>query len=108
MIACRYSKAFTTIEPTVYNVCDYWFNKDQSRIRDIRPDALAQILTLANIQPGGKYLAVDDASGLVVAGILERMGGRKWSLINASFDLFAQVLDRCSLYVTRIHPQHIL
>lgn len=79
MIACRYSKAFTTIEPTVYNVCDYWFNKDQSRIRDIRPDALAQILTLANIQPGGKYLAVDDASGLVVAGILERMGGRKWS-----------------------------
>ncbi|KAE9398517.1 Gcd10p-domain-containing protein [Gymnopus androsaceus JB14] len=71
----KYSKSFTTIEPTVYNVCDYWFNKDQSRIRDIRPDTLSQILTMANIQPGGKYLAVDDASGLVVSAILERMGG---------------------------------
>ncbi|KAJ3772417.1 Gcd10p family-domain-containing protein [Lentinula raphanica] len=71
----KYSKSFTTIEPTIYNVCDYWFNKDQSRIRDIRPDTLSQILTMANIQPGGRYVAVDDASGLVVAAILERLGG---------------------------------
>ncbi|KAJ7651649.1 Gcd10p family-domain-containing protein [Mycena polygramma] len=71
----RYSKTFTTIEPTLFNVCDYWFNKDQNRIRDIRVDTLSQILNLANIRPGGRYLAVDDASGLVVSGILERMGG---------------------------------
>ncbi|KAJ3731995.1 Gcd10p family-domain-containing protein [Lentinula guzmanii] len=71
----KYSKSFTTIEPTIYNVCNYWFNKDQNRIRDIRPDTLSQILTMANIQPGGRYLAVDDASGLVVAAILERLGG---------------------------------
>ena len=71
----RYSKSFTTIEPTIYNVCDYWFNKDQNRIRDIRTDTLSQMLAMANIQPGGRYLAVDDASGLVVAAILERMGG---------------------------------
>ncbi|KAF8899064.1 Gcd10p family-domain-containing protein [Infundibulicybe gibba] len=71
----KYSKSFTTIEPTLFNVCDYWFNKDQNRIRDIRVDTLAQILNLANIKPGGRYIAVDDASGLVVAGILERMGG---------------------------------
>ncbi|KAJ7610777.1 Gcd10p family-domain-containing protein [Roridomyces roridus] len=68
-------KTFTTIEPTLFNVCDYWFNKDQTRIRDIRVDALSQMLNLANIRPGGKYIAVDDASGLVVSGILERMGG---------------------------------
>ncbi|KIK70641.1 hypothetical protein GYMLUDRAFT_65858 [Collybiopsis luxurians FD-317 M1] len=71
----KYSRSFTTIEPTIYHVCDYWFNKDQNRIRDIRPDTLAQMLTMANIQPGGRYIAVDDASGLVVAAILERMGG---------------------------------
>ncbi|KAF9270671.1 Gcd10p-domain-containing protein [Marasmius fiardii PR-910] len=71
----RYSKSFTTIEPTLFNVCDYWFNKDQNRIRDIRPDALSHMLLLANIQPGGRYLAVDDASGLVVSGILDRLGG---------------------------------
>ena len=33
------------------------------------------MLNLASIRPGGKYIAVDDASGVVVAGILERLGG---------------------------------
>jgi tRNA (adenine-N(1)-)-methyltransferase non-catalytic subunit len=72
----RYSKTFTTIEPTLFNVCEYWFKKDQMRIRDIRVDALSQILNMANIRPGGRYLAVDDASGLIVSGMLERMGGK--------------------------------
>jgi hypothetical protein len=71
----RYSKSFTTIEPILFNVCQYWFNKDQNRIRDIRADTLSQILNLANIRPGGRYIAVDDASGLIVSGILEKMGG---------------------------------
>ncbi|KAJ7878596.1 Gcd10p-domain-containing protein, partial [Mycena leptocephala] len=60
----KYSKTFTTIEPTLFNVCEYWFKKDQMRIRDIRVDALSQILNMANIRPGGRYLAVDDASGM--------------------------------------------
>ncbi|KAJ2914755.1 hypothetical protein MD484_g5651, partial [Candolleomyces efflorescens] len=71
----KYSKIFTTIEPTLFNVCEYWFSKDQTRIRDIRSDTLSQMLNLANIHPGGNYLLVDDASGLVAAGILERLGG---------------------------------
>lgn len=33
------------------------------------------MLNLANIRPGGRYIAIDDASGLVVAAILERLGG---------------------------------
>ncbi|TFK77422.1 Gcd10p-domain-containing protein [Pluteus cervinus] len=71
----KYSKTFTTIEPTLFNVCEYWFAKDQTRIRDIRVDTLSQLLNLASIRPGGRYLAVDDASGLIVAGILDRLGG---------------------------------
>ena len=59
----------------MFNVCEYWFNKDQNRLRDIRPDSLAQILNLANVRPGGRYLAVDDASGVVVSAILDRLGG---------------------------------
>ncbi len=59
----------------MFNVCEYWFNKDQNRLRDIRPDSLAQILNLANVRPGGRYLAVDDASGVLVSGILDRLGG---------------------------------
>ncbi|KAH7930926.1 Gcd10p-domain-containing protein [Leucogyrophana mollusca] len=71
----KYSKTFTTVEPNLFNVCEYWFNKDQNRIRDLRADTLSQLLNMANIRPGGRYLAVDDASGLVVSGILDRMGG---------------------------------
>ncbi|KAI0828876.1 Gcd10p-domain-containing protein [Trametes gibbosa] len=72
----KYSKSFTVIEPTVFNVCEYWFNKDQNRLRDIRPDSLAQIVSLANIRPGGRYIAVDDVSGVVVSAILDRLGGQ--------------------------------
>ncbi|KAF5368394.1 hypothetical protein D9758_002197 [Tetrapyrgos nigripes] len=72
----KYSKSFTTIEPTLFNVCEYWFNKDQNRIRDIRPDTLAQMLNLTNIRAGGRYIVVDDASGIVVSAVLERMGGQ--------------------------------
>lgn len=71
----KYSKSFQTLEPTIFNVCDYWFTKDQNRVRDIRADTLAQMLNMAGIRPGGRYIAVDDASGLVVAGILDRLGG---------------------------------
>ncbi|KAG8219563.1 Gcd10p-domain-containing protein [Butyriboletus roseoflavus] len=70
----KYSKSFETIEPTVYNICEYWFRKDQNRIRDIRPDSLSQILNLANVRPGGRYIVVDDASGLVVSSVLDRVG----------------------------------
>lgn len=35
------------------------------------------MLNLANIRPGGRYLVVDDASGLVVSGVLHRMGGTR-------------------------------
>lgn len=88
----RYSKSFTTIEPTIFNVCEYWFNKDQNRIRDLRVDTLSQMLNLANVRPGGRYIAVDDASGLLVSAILERMGGKQPnsnSLVhsNSSFSL---------------------
>ena len=57
-------------------MCEYWFEKDQSRIRDLRPDTLSQLLNHANVGPGGRYLVVDDASGLIVAAMLSRMGGK--------------------------------
>ena len=28
-VRSRYSKGFTTIIPTLFNVCEYWFKKDQ-------------------------------------------------------------------------------
>ena len=79
-VSHRYSKSFETIEPTIYNICEYWFKKDQNRIRDIRPDSLSQMLNLANVRPGGRYIVVDDASGLLVSAVLDRIGC-KWTLL---------------------------
>ena len=66
---------FSTIEPTIHNVCDFWFQKDQPRVRDIRPDALAQMMVLANVQPGGRYIVIDDVAGLLISAILDKLGG---------------------------------
>ncbi|KZV70983.1 Gcd10p-domain-containing protein [Peniophora sp. CONT] len=71
----KFLKAFTTVEPTIYNIAEYWFNKDPGRIRDMRVDTLSQMLNLGNIRPGGRYLAVDDVSGIMVTAMLERLGG---------------------------------
>jgi tRNA (adenine58-N1)-methyltransferase non-catalytic subunit len=65
------------MEPSLFNVCDYWFTKDQNRIRDLRVDTLSQMLSMGNIHPGGRYIVVDDVAGLLVAALLERLGGQK-------------------------------
>ena len=83
----RYSKSFETIEPTIYNICEYWFKKDQNRIRDIRPDTLSQMLNLANVRPGGRYIVVDDASGLLVSSVLDRIGC-ECMLSSISYNIF--------------------
>jgi len=71
----KYSKSFTTVQPTLFNVCEYWFTKDQTRILGIRIDTLSQMMNLGNVRPGGRYIVVDEASGLVVSALLERLGG---------------------------------
>lgn len=73
-------------------MCQYWFDKDQNRLLDIRPDSLAQIVNLANIRPGGRYIAVDDASGVVVSAILDRMGGKPYR----GFPKSSEYLFACS------------
>lgn len=89
----RFSKTFTTLESTLFHVADYWFAKDPNRVLGMRPDALgkplylngflaclsimaAQMVNLANIHPYGRYLVVDDGGGIVVAGVLEKLGGQ--------------------------------
>jgi len=34
------------------------------------------MMSLANVHPGGRYIVVDDASGLVVCAVLDRLGGQ--------------------------------
>jgi tRNA (adenine-N(1)-)-methyltransferase non-catalytic subunit len=43
---------------------------------NLRIDTLSQLLNLASIRPGGRYLVVEDTGGFVVGAMLDRMGGQ--------------------------------
>ena len=49
----------------------------------MRVDTLGQLLNLANVHPGGRYIVVDDTAGLVVGAVLERLGGEPNSIYSA-------------------------
>ncbi|KAJ1649753.1 tRNA (adenine(58)-N(1))-methyltransferase non-catalytic subunit trm6 [Dispira simplex] len=68
----KYFKLFTIVEPTLYNVCDYFFQKNPTKIRDIRVDTLSQMVTYANISAYSKTLVVDDTHGLLLCAALTR------------------------------------
>jgi len=42
----------------------------------MRIDTLSQMMNLGNVRPGGRYIVVDEASGVVVSALLERLGGQ--------------------------------
>ncbi|RGB33366.1 Gcd10p family-domain-containing protein [Rhizophagus diaphanus] len=71
----KFSRVFTPIKPTLYSVWEYFFSKNPGKIRDMRIDTLSQILSLANVRAYTKMLVVDDTQGLVITGVMERLGG---------------------------------
>ncbi|KAJ2220628.1 tRNA (adenine(58)-N(1))-methyltransferase non-catalytic subunit trm6 [Coemansia sp. RSA 485] len=69
----KFMKSFLPLETTIYNLCDYFFVVNPSKIRGIRIDTLSQMLSLANVYSGARVLAVDDGQGLVVGSLLSRI-----------------------------------
>lgn len=93
----------------MFNVCDYWFSKDPGRVRVLRPDTLGQILSYANVQSSSRVLIVDDSGGLIIAAVLERLGGKMGLLF--LIDLFLRSIMQQGkgvlwLYLTA--PKHLL
>jgi tRNA (adenine-N(1)-)-methyltransferase non-catalytic subunit len=72
-------KHFTILPPTVHTLCDIEFNTKvnmgASKTRELRPDTLAQMLSLGNCKPGHRVLCVDETSGLLPGAVLSRLGG---------------------------------
>lgn len=81
----KYLKYFTLLPPTMYNICKYQYENEPKKIRDLRPDSLAQLITLANIRPGSRVLVIDDAGGLVVGSLAERMAGERLHLFQCTY-----------------------
>ncbi|RKP22416.1 Gcd10p family-domain-containing protein, partial [Syncephalis pseudoplumigaleata] len=71
----KFSKVFTPIRPTLHAVCDHFFTKTPSKIMQIRLDTLSQLLTFGNVFAGTRMLVVDEAQGMLVSAVLDRMGG---------------------------------
>ncbi|KAJ1569913.1 tRNA (adenine(58)-N(1))-methyltransferase non-catalytic subunit trm6, partial [Nowakowskiella sp. JEL0078] len=71
----KFSKSFRVYKPTSRLMIELYSSKKGSKIRDIRIDTLSQMMCLANVRAGSKVLVVDDCSGIILASVLERMGG---------------------------------
>ncbi|ORX84626.1 Gcd10p-domain-containing protein [Basidiobolus meristosporus CBS 931.73] len=71
----KFKKVFTPVKPNLYSLCDYFFKKNPTKIRDLRIDTLSQMLNMGNIRAHSKILVVDDTQGLVICGLMERMAG---------------------------------
>lgn len=71
----KYFEYIKIRKPTVRLLAEMFYRQDPSKTLGIRIDDLSQILTYANVQSDGNYLLYDSgSSGLMAAGILDRIG----------------------------------
>ncbi|EFC46435.1 predicted protein, partial [Naegleria gruberi] len=70
----KYLTYFKVIDPSAYDICDFYFSKNPEKISHMRVDGLAQLLTLGSIYPNRKVMVMETCMGLVTAAVFERMG----------------------------------
>ncbi|XP_021946779.1 tRNA (adenine(58)-N(1))-methyltransferase non-catalytic subunit TRM6 [Folsomia candida] len=64
------------LKPDLAIVTEYFFKKDPMKVLGLRLDTVSQILSYANVHANEKFLVYENgANGLLVAGMLQRMGG---------------------------------
>ena len=69
----RFSQYVHPLAPTIANITTHYNQRSSATILHLREDTMSQLINLANIRPGGRYLVVDDTGGLVTAALLDRM-----------------------------------
>jgi len=62
------------MRPNAWNISETHFNNNNSKVRGLRPDLLAQILSYGNIKSDSKVIVVDNCMGIISCSILERLG----------------------------------
>jgi tRNA (adenine-N(1)-)-methyltransferase non-catalytic subunit len=74
----KFKKYMTRVQifrPTGFNVAETCFERSCSKVCNMREDAMAQILTYANVHAHQQILVHETCMGTVVGAIAERMGG---------------------------------
>lgn len=65
------------IEPLgASQLLEYYVSKDIQKVHDLSDETLGLMLNYGNVRPGGKYLVVDDLTGVLIYAMLERMNGQ--------------------------------
>ena len=72
----KFAKYFTVEYLSSSNLLQFLIDKgDIQRVLDMSQESMGMLLNLANIQPNGNYLCMDETGGLLVYFLLERMFG---------------------------------
>ncbi len=71
----KFLRRFTVEYLGSSQLLQYYLEKDSSKVLDMSEETLGLLLSLGNIQSGGRYLVIDETGGVVVSGLLERMRG---------------------------------
>ncbi|KAK9841476.1 hypothetical protein WJX74_006546 [Apatococcus lobatus] len=71
----KYCVQATLVQPTARSICEGLFAKAPMKIGHLRVDALALLLSFADIGPHSQALVWDGVGGLVTGAVGERMGG---------------------------------
>ena len=71
----KYCTAMVLCRPTARNICESYFQKHPGKICGLRIDSLALLMNMANIAAHSKVLIFEHTPGLILASVLERLGG---------------------------------
>lgn len=71
----KFLRRFTVDRLGPSELLQYYLERDPSKVLDMSEESLGLMLSLANIQPGGRYLVIDETGGVVVNALLDRMRG---------------------------------
>ncbi|ODV87942.1 hypothetical protein CANARDRAFT_26119 [[Candida] arabinofermentans NRRL YB-2248] len=73
----KFTRRFTMNYLSSSALLNYLYQeKEPQRVLDMSEETLGLMMSYANVMPGGNYLVMDEAGGLIVYAMLERMGGK--------------------------------
>eukprot|EP00927_Polykrikos_kofoidii_P068577 TRINITY_DN63922_c0_g1_i1.p1 TRINITY_DN63922_c0_g1~~TRINITY_DN63922_c0_g1_i1.p1 ORF type:complete len:522 (-),score=115.26 TRINITY_DN63922_c0_g1_i1:79-1644(-) len=71
----KHVRQVTVLRPTVMELCETYLKTARSRVSSLRFDYLSSALCHAHIVPGGRYLVLDCAMGLVAGAMAKQLAG---------------------------------
>ncbi|XP_031560999.1 tRNA (adenine(58)-N(1))-methyltransferase non-catalytic subunit TRM6-like [Actinia tenebrosa] len=71
----KYNAKITVLKPSTRLIASMYYSRAPNKICALRPDALSQLLSLANIRANSNVIVMEQCQGLVAGAVLDRMGG---------------------------------